>query len=79
LKKPHRRHRSFVGGTVADSIGHGTFVAGEIAAIADNEPGSRASHPRRAWWWRRSSATTAPSRRGRRLALSVGPLASARG
>jgi subtilisin family serine protease len=32
-------HRSFVGGTVADTIGHGTFVAGEIAAIADNSVG----------------------------------------
>jgi len=32
-------HRSFVGGTVADTIGHGTFVAGEIAAIADNNAG----------------------------------------
>ena len=32
-------HRSFVGGTVADTIGHGTFVAGEIAAIADNGAG----------------------------------------
>jgi len=32
-------HRSFVGGTVADTLGHGTFVAGEIAAIADNSAG----------------------------------------
>ena len=32
-------HKSFVGGTVADTIGHGTFVAGEIAAIADNSTG----------------------------------------
>jgi subtilisin family serine protease len=32
-------HKSFVGGTVADTIGHGTFVAGEIAAIADNTTG----------------------------------------
>jgi subtilisin family serine protease len=32
-------HRSFIGGTVADTIGHGTFVAGEIAAIADNSTG----------------------------------------
>ena len=32
-------HRSFVGGTVADTVGHGTFVAGEIAAIADNSIG----------------------------------------
>jgi subtilisin family serine protease len=31
--------RSFVGGTVADDLGHGTFVAGEIAAIADNGVG----------------------------------------
>jgi subtilisin family serine protease len=31
--------RSFVGGSVADSFGHGTFVAGEIAAIADNGVG----------------------------------------
>jgi subtilisin family serine protease len=31
--------RSFVGGTVADELGHGTFVAGEIAAIADNGVG----------------------------------------
>jgi subtilisin family serine protease len=28
--------RSFVGGSVTDTLGHGTFVAGEIAAIADN-------------------------------------------
>jgi subtilisin family serine protease len=28
--------RSFVGGSVADTDGHGTFVAGEIAALADN-------------------------------------------
>jgi subtilisin family serine protease len=31
--------RSFVGGSVADNLGHGTFVAGEIAAIADNGAG----------------------------------------
>jgi subtilisin family serine protease len=31
--------RSFVGGSVADTFGHGTFVAGEIAAIADNGVG----------------------------------------
>jgi opacity protein-like surface antigen len=31
--------RSFVGGTVADTDGHGTFVAGEIAALADNGAG----------------------------------------
>jgi subtilisin family serine protease len=31
--------RSFVGGSVADTLGHGTFVAGEIAAIADNGVG----------------------------------------
>lgn len=31
--------RSFVGGSVADTLGHGTFVAGEIAAIADNGTG----------------------------------------
>ena len=31
--------RSFVGGSVADQQGHGTFVAGEIAAIADNGTG----------------------------------------
>jgi serine protease len=31
--------RSFVGGSVADDLGHGTFVAGEIAAIADNGAG----------------------------------------
>ena len=36
LKNRVVAHRSFVGGTVADTIGHGTFVAGEIAAIADN-------------------------------------------
>jgi subtilisin family serine protease len=32
-------HRSFIGGTVVDTLGHGTFVAGEIAAIADNSAG----------------------------------------
>jgi subtilisin family serine protease len=31
--------KSFVGGSPADSLGHGTFVAGEIAAIADNGAG----------------------------------------
>ena len=30
---------SFVGGSVSDALGHGTFVAGEIAAIADNGVG----------------------------------------
>jgi subtilisin family serine protease len=39
LKNRIVAHRSFVGGTVADTIGHGTFVAGEIAAIADNSTG----------------------------------------
>jgi subtilisin family serine protease len=39
LKNRVVAHRSFVGGTVADTIGHGTFVAGEIAAIADNSAG----------------------------------------
>ena len=39
LKNRVVAHRSFVGGTVADTIGHGTFVAGEIAAIADNNAG----------------------------------------
>ena len=39
LKNRIVAHRSFVGGTVADTIGHGTFVAGEIAAIADNSVG----------------------------------------
>jgi subtilisin family serine protease len=31
--------KSFVGGTMNDQFGHGTFVAGEIAAIADNGAG----------------------------------------
>jgi hypothetical protein len=31
--------RSFVGGSVADTQGHGTFVAGEIAAAIDNSRG----------------------------------------
>ena len=39
LKNRVVAHRSFVGGTVADTLGHGTFVAGEIAAIADNTIG----------------------------------------
>ena len=33
------RARSFVGGTVADTQGHGTFVAGEIAAAVNNAEG----------------------------------------
>jgi subtilisin family serine protease len=39
LKNRIVAHKSFVGGTVADTLGHGTFVAGEIAAIADNTTG----------------------------------------
>jgi hypothetical protein len=31
--------KSFVGGTVNDTQGHGTFVAGEIAALTDNRTG----------------------------------------
>jgi hypothetical protein len=31
--------RSFVGGTTTDVEGHGTFVAGEIAALSDNKTG----------------------------------------
>jgi subtilisin family serine protease len=31
--------RSFVGGSVADTQGHGTFIAGEIAAAIDNSRG----------------------------------------
>ena len=74
LKNRIVAHRSFVGGTVADTIGHGTFVAGEIAAIADNSagiagiasvgaPGRRQGRP----------ATTARSRPGPRRARSAGP------
>jgi subtilisin family serine protease len=39
LKNRVVAHHSFVGGTIADTVGHGTFVAGEIAAIADNTIG----------------------------------------
>jgi subtilisin family serine protease len=39
LKGRIAAYRSFVGGSIADSFGHGTFVAGEIAAIADNGVG----------------------------------------
>src|SRR5262249_42062086 len=31
--------RSFVGGSAADSDGHGTFIAGEIAAVMNNSEG----------------------------------------
>jgi subtilisin family serine protease len=31
--------KSFVGGSMSDDVGHGTFVAGEIAAITDNGVG----------------------------------------
>lgn len=38
--------RSFVGGSPTDELGHGTFVAGEIAAIADNGLGIAGLAPR---------------------------------
>ena len=33
------KSKSFVGGSTTDTFGHGTFVAGEIAAIAGNGAG----------------------------------------
>ena len=77
LKNRVVAHRSFVGGTVADTIGHGTFVAGEIAAIADNSPASRASRRRPVSSWRRSSGTTGRSRHGLRRGRSAGRSARA--
>ena len=37
LKNRVVAHRSFVGGTVADTLGHGTFVAGEIGRASCRE------------------------------------------
>jgi len=59
--------RSFVGGSPSDDQGHGTFVAGEIAAGIDDGHGIA------------GPAQTARSRRARRRAPSAGPCTTARG
>ena len=65
LKNRVVAHRSFVGGTVADTLGHGTFVAARSPRSRTTRSGSPASRRPRASSSPRSSATTARSGPGR--------------
>ena len=71
--------RSFVDSSVVDTQGHGTFVAGEIAAAIDNSRGIAGLAPSaRLLIAKVVDATTARSRRAPRHGRSAGPSGTAR-